>query len=79
MSDFDIAKKRASFESEISVLRWCINSRHKEIIDLNDKIDRLKQLLVALAAFEEQLQQEHLVELLRLCQTPCWRYRPRGE
>lgn len=79
MSDFDITKKRASFESEISVLRWCINSRHKEIIDLNDKIDRLKQRLVALAAFEEQLQQEHLVELLRLCQTPCWRYRPRGE
>lgn len=78
MSDFDIAKKRSSFESEISVLRWCINARHKEIEDLKDKIDRLQQRLVALAAFEQQLQQEHMVELLRLCQTPCRRYRIKG-
>lgn len=75
MCGFDIAKKRASFESEISVLRWCIDGRYKEIDDLKDKIERYQQRLTALDAFEQQLRQEQLIELLRLCNTPCWRYR----
>ena len=75
MSGFDIAKKRASFESEISVLRWCIDGRYKEIDDLKDKIERYQQRLAALDEFEQQQRQEQLIELLRLCHTPCWRYR----
>lgn len=77
MSEFDIAKKRRTMETDIACYRWRINGHLQEIDVMRDRIDRLQQRLVTLAEFERALPPK-LDDLLRMCNTPCWRYRPRG-
>lgn len=76
MSEFDVAKKRKSMEADIAAYRWRINGHLQEIDEMRDRIVRLQQRLVALAEFELWRRQQSLDELLRMCNTPCWRYRP---
>jgi hypothetical protein len=63
-----IEAKRAALRAEIMNLEALINGRAQELVVLRRKRDQLQLELVT-------QRKRGMDELIRMCQTPCWRYR----
>jgi predicted nucleic acid-binding Zn-ribbon protein len=72
----EIEDKRAELRAELVNLQALINGRTQELADLKRKLLRLDERIVEaeLRAFSRR--DRGLNELVRMCNTPCWRFVP---
>jgi hypothetical protein len=70
-----IETKRAALRAEAMNLAALINGRSQELADLKRKQLQLDERLVELDLQEITRRERGMAELIRMCQTPCWRYR----
>lgn len=75
VSEIDIPRERRRIGNEQINLRYNISVRQREIDQLRGKLARLDNDLRQLDYIEEARRLTALQELLRMCNTPCWRYR----
>jgi hypothetical protein len=73
---WDIDDRRAALRAEIASLAALINGRAQELADLKRKMLRLDERNVALELRAIERRERGLVELVRMCNTPCWAFVP---
>jgi hypothetical protein len=71
-----IEEKRAALRVEMMYLQALINGRTQELADLKRKLLRLDERNVALGLQAIMRRERGLVELVRMCNTPCSRFVP---
>jgi hypothetical protein len=73
-----IEARRAKLRAEMMNLAAIINGRAQELADLKRKQLRLDERMVELDLKECARRERGLAELVRMCNTPCFRYVPRN-
>lgn len=76
MTEFDSARERVRIKNELVNVRFNISVKKREIAVLQLKESQLENRLQQLAILEETRRVIGLMELVRMCNTPCWRWRP---
>lgn len=76
MSEFEFARERIRIKNELVNVRFNISVKKREIAVLQLKESQLENRLQQLAILEETRRVIGLMELVRMCNTPCWRWRP---
>jgi chromosome segregation ATPase len=70
-----IAERRHDIEDLIAILQMAMMRHEQDIAALRDKINFLQARDAELARRDKALADAGLAELIRMCHTPCWRYR----
>lgn len=75
MTECDNARERVRIKNELVNVRFNISVKKREIAVLQLKEAQLEKRLQQLANLEEMRRVLGMMELIRLCNTPCWRWR----
>lgn len=71
----DIDAERAKIDDETSNIVFNINCREKELLSLRRRQLQLSERLLELDRVEKSILSVCTSELIRLCNTPCYRFR----
>jgi hypothetical protein len=75
MSRIDFEGRRRSLGNELFCLEVCIAGRRDEIVELSRQAEVIKVRIEHVNFLEAQERERGLAELIRMCNTPVWRYR----